>query len=165
MSRLDRKAKHSAVHRRIRKKLRGTAERPRLAVHRSIKHTYCQAIDDELEDAAPRFRERIPDRLLEPRHERQPLDPSLLLDFPADCGIRRLARFDVPFRKIPVAGPIVEEEVVGEAPHVAQDHRPGGPLNRHGWSGWRRVVGLGAVGLRVGESSLGGRVETQESSG
>jgi large subunit ribosomal protein L18 len=33
-------------HRRVRKKLMGTAERPRLAVFRSNKHIYVQAIDD-----------------------------------------------------------------------------------------------------------------------
>lgn len=33
-------------HRRVRKKVHGTAERPRLAVFRSNKHTYVQAIDD-----------------------------------------------------------------------------------------------------------------------
>ena len=33
-------------HRRVRKKISGTAERPRLAVFRSNKHIYAQAIDD-----------------------------------------------------------------------------------------------------------------------
>ncbi len=33
---------------RIRKKVRGTAARPRLAVFRSSKHIYAQAIDDDL---------------------------------------------------------------------------------------------------------------------
>ena len=36
-----------AVHSRIRKKVRGTAERPRLAVYRSLNHIYAQVIDDE----------------------------------------------------------------------------------------------------------------------
>jgi len=34
------------VHSRIRKKVRGTAERPRLAVYRSLNHIYAQVIDD-----------------------------------------------------------------------------------------------------------------------
>ena len=35
------------VHSRIRKKVRGTAERPRLAVFRSLNHIYAQVIDDD----------------------------------------------------------------------------------------------------------------------
>jgi len=34
------------IHTRIRRKLRGTAERPRLAVYRSVAHIYAQVIDD-----------------------------------------------------------------------------------------------------------------------
>jgi large subunit ribosomal protein L18 len=35
------------VHRRIRRKVRGTGERPRLAVYRSLNHIYAQVIDDD----------------------------------------------------------------------------------------------------------------------
>jgi large subunit ribosomal protein L18 len=35
------------VHRRIRRKVRGTNERPRLAVYRSLNHIYAQVIDDD----------------------------------------------------------------------------------------------------------------------
>ena len=35
-----------AVHTRIRKKVRGSAERPRLAIFRSLNHIYAQVIDD-----------------------------------------------------------------------------------------------------------------------
>lgn len=35
------------VHSRIRKKVKGTAERPRLAVFRSLNHIYAQIIDDK----------------------------------------------------------------------------------------------------------------------
>lgn len=35
------------VHTRIRKKVRGSADRPRLAVYRSINHIYAQVIDDD----------------------------------------------------------------------------------------------------------------------
>ena len=34
------------VHERIRHKVRGSGERPRLAVYRSLKHIYAQVIDD-----------------------------------------------------------------------------------------------------------------------
>ena len=36
-----------AVHTRIRRHLRGTQERPRLAIFRSLNHIYAQVIDDE----------------------------------------------------------------------------------------------------------------------
>ena len=35
------------IHTRIRRKLSGTAERPRLSVHRSTGHIYAQLIDDQ----------------------------------------------------------------------------------------------------------------------
>ncbi|MEX1255920.1 MAG: 50S ribosomal protein L18 [Dehalococcoidia bacterium] len=34
-------------HLRVRKKVRGTAQRPRLAVYRSLSHIYAQVIDDD----------------------------------------------------------------------------------------------------------------------
>jgi large subunit ribosomal protein L18 len=46
---MDAKTKHEARnrrHRRVRKKIGGTAERPRLAVFRSNRHIYAQLIDD-----------------------------------------------------------------------------------------------------------------------
>ncbi|HJZ69711.1 MAG TPA: 50S ribosomal protein L18 [Blastocatellia bacterium] len=36
-----------AVHRRIRSKISGSAERPRLAIYRSLDHIYAQLIDDD----------------------------------------------------------------------------------------------------------------------
>jgi large subunit ribosomal protein L18 len=42
----EKKEIRSRVHRRIRRKLRGTAERPRLAVFRSLAHIYAQIVDD-----------------------------------------------------------------------------------------------------------------------
>lgn len=40
------KALRNARHRRIRQKVVGTSQRPRLAVFRSLKHLYVQVIDD-----------------------------------------------------------------------------------------------------------------------
>jgi large subunit ribosomal protein L18 len=43
---IDRNAIRRRIRYRIRKKIVGTAERPRIAVFRSSKHIYAQAIDD-----------------------------------------------------------------------------------------------------------------------
>lgn len=46
---MDRKQKSQSLqrrHRRVRKKVLGTSERPRLAVYRSNRHVYAQLIDD-----------------------------------------------------------------------------------------------------------------------
>src|SRR5215212_3457849 len=47
MAQRNRAAVRNAVHRRIRRKVRGSTERPRLAVYRSLNHIYAQVIDDE----------------------------------------------------------------------------------------------------------------------
>lgn len=47
MASKTRQEKRTAVHTRIRKKVRGTSGRPRLAVFRSLNHIYAQVIDDE----------------------------------------------------------------------------------------------------------------------
>ena len=47
MANRNRAEVRNAVHSRIRRKVRGTTERPRLAVYRSLNHIYAQIIDDE----------------------------------------------------------------------------------------------------------------------
>ena len=46
MSTINRKTIRQRIHNRIRRKVTGTAERPRLAVHYSNQHIYAQVIDD-----------------------------------------------------------------------------------------------------------------------
>ena len=46
MRAIDKKEMRQRIHRRIRRKLEGTPERPRLAVFRSAAHIYAQVIDD-----------------------------------------------------------------------------------------------------------------------
>jgi len=46
MPQINKKIIRLRIHRRIRKKVSGTAQRPRLAVFRSVKHIYAQVIDD-----------------------------------------------------------------------------------------------------------------------
>jgi len=43
---IEKKEIRNRIHMRIRRKLQGTAERPRLAVFRSVAHIYAQIIDD-----------------------------------------------------------------------------------------------------------------------
>ena len=46
MSMINRKEIRQRVHKRIRRKVTGTAARPRLAVHFSNQHVYVQIVDD-----------------------------------------------------------------------------------------------------------------------
>jgi large subunit ribosomal protein L18 len=46
ITRLSRDVHRQRIHNRIRRRIAGTSERPRLAVFRSLKHIYAQLIDD-----------------------------------------------------------------------------------------------------------------------
>jgi large subunit ribosomal protein L18 len=48
MANTNRATVRTAIHQRIRRKVRGSTERPRLAIYRSLNHIYAQIIDDEL---------------------------------------------------------------------------------------------------------------------
>jgi large subunit ribosomal protein L18 len=47
LTRVTKNEKRGHVHDRIRKKMQGSAERPRLNVYRSLNHIYVQVIDDQ----------------------------------------------------------------------------------------------------------------------
>ena len=43
---LDRARERSRIHQRVRRKILGNSERPRLCVYRSLNHIYAQVVDD-----------------------------------------------------------------------------------------------------------------------
>lgn len=47
MANTNRAVVRAAIHKRIRRKVRGSEEQPRLAVYRSLNHIYAQLINDE----------------------------------------------------------------------------------------------------------------------
>jgi large subunit ribosomal protein L18 len=48
MANTNRAEVRSAIHSRIRRKVKGNTERPRLAIYRSLNHIYAQVIDDRV---------------------------------------------------------------------------------------------------------------------
>lgn len=66
MPRLTKEEHRKIRHKRVRKKVKGTSERPRLSVFRSARHIYAQIIDDDkghtlvgLSTLSPEIRENI----------------------------------------------------------------------------------------------------------
>jgi len=47
MANTDRAQIRTAIHQRIRRKVKGSGEKPRLAIYRSLNHIYAQVIDDK----------------------------------------------------------------------------------------------------------------------
>jgi large subunit ribosomal protein L18 len=47
MANTDRAQIRTAIHERIRRKVRGSGDKPRLAIYRSLNHIYAQVIDDK----------------------------------------------------------------------------------------------------------------------
>ena len=47
MAKRQRAAVRQAIHQRIRRKVQGTTQRPRLSIYRSLNHIYAQVVDDE----------------------------------------------------------------------------------------------------------------------
>lgn len=67
---LNREAALARRHKRVRAKIQGTTQRPRLAVHRSLQHIYVQVIDDTVgctlvaaSSNEPSFRAQVNDAL------------------------------------------------------------------------------------------------------
>ena len=48
MANTNRAEMRTAIHSRIRRKVKGSTERPRLAIYRSLNHIYAQVIDDRM---------------------------------------------------------------------------------------------------------------------
>src|ERR1700674_808957 len=48
MANTSRAIVREAIHRRIRRKVKGSGEKPRLALYRSLNHIYAQVVDDQL---------------------------------------------------------------------------------------------------------------------
>ncbi|MGJ3243196.1 MAG: 50S ribosomal protein L18 [Opitutales bacterium] len=78
---------------RIRKKISGTAERPRLTIHLSHKHAYAQAIDDEAGHTLvylSSLSKEVADRQLRPNVAGATELGKLIADKCRDAGINRV---------------------------------------------------------------------------
>jgi len=80
LKQFDRKQARQKRHRRVRVRVRGTAERPRLAVFRSLNHFYVHLLDDlqgRTLASPPRSLFPLLTRLLQPSATVRPCTPSV----------------------------------------------------------------------------------------
>lgn len=86
------RARRVRRHRRVRARIRGTAERPRLAVFRSVKHIAAQVIDDDTgRTLLSAYERELPDSdRRKPKGERAVLLGALLAEKAKAKGIRAL---------------------------------------------------------------------------
>lgn len=97
MARLSRTERRIKRHMRIRRRIRGTPERPRLCVFKSLRHIYAQIIDDTPREgsrtlvAASTLDREIRDRIKSDNIEAARLVGELLAKRALEKGIRRVA--------------------------------------------------------------------------
>jgi large subunit ribosomal protein L18 len=88
----DKRLSRLRIKRRIRKKISGTAERPRLSVFRSNRYIYAQLIDDEARRTLAQASSREPEvvSVMGPRTERSRAVGRLLAERAKAAGIDKV---------------------------------------------------------------------------
>jgi large subunit ribosomal protein L18 len=92
MSVLEKRLRRLRIRKRIRKKIRGTAERPRLSVFRSNRYIYAQLIDDDAGRTLVQASSREPEiaSLVTSRIERSRAVGRLLAERAKSIGITKV---------------------------------------------------------------------------
>jgi len=92
MSVLEKRLRRLRIRKRIRKKIRGTAERPRLSVFRSNRYIYAQLIDDDAGRTLAQASSREPEivSLATSRTERSRAVGRLLAERAKSIGITKV---------------------------------------------------------------------------